>query len=441
MVLEEASNPDFSSDPSPSSDSDPYSSEPANVSSYNDLSTRVNVSELPRPIPIIGPLFGYHESYIRLAISARFKGTSALLQRPLTQDEMNAIGFYTAKMISYASYGRPLGLAGGLYQAARTAEKYRFPFITPNKDTFDPMKFLNVRGNNARILWHGLRGAAYGFMGSWIGGWFFTTYAAVVAAVGEQGDPRLKDVIEAIRERATRASRGLPVSQQPYPSVSVERQQQQQQSQQTGSGRYAQQQQQQDLDDASPSSGGFYDDIKGDSPTSDTGVLSDSAVRTQESRSQPSNPRSQTSNPTTRASTFSMANAAPNQPSSSRSSSSSSSDSFADSIDSDDASPTAGQSSSSSDASGSGSVWDRIRRDAASSTDPSSGRRNNGAGAGAEGADGFSFSRDDDEDRGRAREEAQREFDARVERERGGDGFDGDASARRPGGAGRGGRW
>ena len=339
-------------------------------------------------------------------------------------------------MLSYSVWGGPLGLAAGGYQAYRTAATYRFPFMQPNLERFNPnlfglMKF-QVQGRQAQFMWHLMRTGAYTTFGMWVGGLLVGTYAATVAAVGEQQDPRLQDLIKAIRAKVQGPGSDAP------PGDAPGRPRRGQKGDPTGqgtrrasklwknhrtaigadavsparpTGTYG--------DDASPSSGDAYDSY--DSSTAadqarslamnEGSVLTDRQMRKQEARQRP-NPRS---SPTeTTASTFRI-DKVERQPRS-----------FDD-----DASPTGGEGAfidsgyeSDSGSGATGSTWDRIRQQASSS--PSSemaGRGGRGNRWGMQTPeDSFSFSATEEE-RQLAKEEAQRSFDERIERERRGGEF------------------
>lgn len=433
MVLEDstATPSDFTSDYTPDSDFDPYS-----TTNPSDQFIRLN---LPSPPPIIGPLFGYTQAYCTAYINARIQTSVKLLGRPPTQDEATALAYWSAKMLSYAAWGRPLGLAAGCYQAYRTAATYRFPFVQPKAETFNPNFFsllrFQLQGKQAQFMWHGLRTIAYGTFGIWTGGVLIGTYAATVAAVGEQRDPRLRDLLRAIRERVREAvpasPPGAPGNQQPGQRRDPTGQGTRSASElwknhrtaigandaplATTPGTYE--------DDASPSSGDAYDPYDGNGTAEQDRslamnkeyMLTDREMRKREARQRP-NPRSSLTENT--ASTFSIEKVE-RQPRS---------------FDDVDASPTGGEGTfmdsaygSDSDSTATGSAWERIRQEAVSA--PTSRPSRNAVRGSrivrrpkqtpeerlASSATGQESQLDKDE--------AQRAFDERVERERRGGEF------------------
>ncbi len=414
MVLEDASaTPDFVSDSSPTSDNDPYSSSNGDTSSPNPTGgILIDMRTFPRGMPIFGPLFGYTPSLTSATINKRIVTSSQLLQRPVTPDEATALAFWTCKGVAIASWGQPLGCLWGGYRTYSTRANYKFPFVTPSADKFNPNTFLGIlHGQQAQLGWHCARFTAYTIWGGFVAGLFFTTYGAVSAAVGEHQDPRLKDLIKAIKTKAHEAVGGVQGRRGRQP-VGLE-------GDPTGQGQTTMPELWKNHreaigDDASPT-GGYNDTEDGASlAQSGDGMLSDQQMRTQEQRQQASPGRSRTEN---RASTFEVEKVAP-QPT------------IFD--DFDDASPTAGQGSVNA-GSGGGSAWGRIRNQASSQGGTRAGKRISDTQQermeGSTTGDSFAFS-ETDSDKQLAKHEAQREFDERVERERRGGDF----------GAGRGGR-
>lgn len=336
-------------------------------------------------------------------------------------------------MLSYAAWGRPLGMAAGLYQCYRTAATYRFPFMQPKPDKFNPNLFsflkFQLQGRQAQIMWHALRASIYGAFGMWTGGLLVGTYAATVAAVGERQDPRLQNLIRVIQDKVRetlpasspggsgkqrQGQRGDPTSQGARSAGELWENHRNaigtdDAAPARATGTYE--------DDASPSSGDAYDpygsstaaEQGGSLAMSEGNVLTDREMRKREARQRP-NPRS---GPTeTTASTFRIEKVE-RQPRS---------------FDDDDASPTGGEGSfmesgydSDAGSSNTGSAWDRIRQQSSSATSAGRVARGNRRGMQTQ-EDSFAFSATEQE-RQLAKDEAQRAFDERVEKERRGGEF------------------
>lgn len=413
MVLEEATAPApeaFTDEPYPS-DNDPYAGSQPQTSQAGPID--VDMSKLPGPIPIVGPMLGYSRARIAMDIKEHISLATQILKRPLNKGEVDAIAYNTANAKSLASYGCATGAALGAYQCYRTRETFRFPFFTPPADKFNPEIFGPLRGQTARQAWHVLRAGPYVLLVSLVGAFATNNYGALKAAVSMSQDPRLKDFNEELRRRVQERG-GRIITQRPPPS-----------SPRTptegrapaggaaipgGKSAYG------DEDDMSPTGGAYNYDLSGDpNSTTDTGILSDSQMRGQEVRQRADPRRSPTED---RGATFQM-DKVTSQPSNYE-----------------DASGSGSQPARSS---GGGSAWDRVRQQAGRG-DVSRGSpryptpSNAGSGIqleqreGSTTGDSFTFS-SADEDRQLAKAEAQKEFDARIERERRGGDF-GDSSKR-----------
>jgi hypothetical protein len=389
MVLENASastQGDSLDDSSPRSDDDPYSNSIPQETGYH-----IDRSNFPRPIPIIGPLLGYNDQFFSKVLQAKVLNGSKALGRPLTQDEATAFAYWTAKQISIFSYGAPVGISWGLWRCYSTASTMRFPFWQPNLEKFQsdvfPPRLGTLKGVRAVTAWHALRFVAYGACGNWFGQLFFGSYSMTVASVGELSDKRLKPFSDAIKSQAEKKRGSLQGMPKPGPVG----------QQQTGNN---------SQDDASPSGGMFMEETMGNDNGGNTGGT------TNQNRPWPAKPVP-AQMPTQET---------PNQPF----------DAW------DDASPTGGQGVSADTSRtqpprSSGSAWDRLRRGEKPPTVPrqqsgptsfpnaeNEAQRDQRQGSAVD--DSFAFSKSEEE-RSYAKDEAQKEFDARVERERRGGDF------------------
>ncbi|KAL9101102.1 MAG: hypothetical protein Q9187_009280, partial [Circinaria calcarea] len=348
-------------DNTPTSDTDPYAF--PNPDSPPPAKININLSELPRPNPIIGGLFGYTDQRLINLIHRRVSHMAKNLQRNPTTDEATAIAYWTAKRLAIASWGKPLGLAAGLYRAYATRGTFRFPFVAPNPETFQP-NWVGIgglellRGHAARSFWHAARGTSYGYLGMYAGYLIVAGYSTTVAVVGEILDPRLKEHTEIMKttkpsELEKRRLDGVANSTGQGQKTASELLKEHRES--LGATQ---------ADDASPSAGGDYSYMEGLSDgeflsRNDSGLMSDEQREAQEIRQQASPQKSRTSS---RASTFDI-DKVEKQPRSFDG-------------DFDDARTTA-ENPSSNSSSGGGGAWERIRSQASSapSTESRSRRR------------------------------------------------------------------
>ena len=204
--------------PEPSSQ-DPFDqSAPANdedrfaASQSGESNSYLVDGSLLRPFPLPGR-FGHYQDVFQKTVRAQVHHAQQFVKRPLTQDEVDAYAQCSARMISQTSYATPIGVTAGFYGAYRTASNFRFPMWQPNPDTFNPEVFpprLAVfKGNRAIMAWHAMRVLAYSILNSAFAGVMITSYATTSAAANMYIDERLKDVNEAITKNV-RSRRGLP---------------------------------------------------------------------------------------------------------------------------------------------------------------------------------------------------------------------------------------
>jgi len=387
MVLDNSSSPsgvDGLDENAPADDSDAYSNttQKSGVSSY-----RIDMSKVAKPMPI----FGYSQDKFQLLLRAKLQNAQNVLARTPTQEEAEAMAFWTAKQLQIVSFGLPLGTAGGVWRAYNTRGTLRFPFWQPSlekyRSTDGTFHFIGLRGSRAITVFHIFRTMAYGGIGQFFGEILFGSYAASVGAVGELGDKRLKTYMTAIRQKAheKRGAISSPTSSQ---STKVPRSQLDSDSDQNMSEKETRE------------LSGSYDN---------EGTLDGAS----------SSPQSPGAQAPLKRPPVEYTEREPQQ------------DNDIPSYD-DNNSPTGGEGVRDDLAKGGGSAWDRIRSGASvgnrsNSTKVQPTQRESAwakrqAEAKSTAEDSFSFTKTDEE-RSFAQQEAQKEFDAKVERERRGGSF------------------
>lgn len=327
-----------------------------------------------------------------------------------------------------ASYGTPVGVSAAMLWAWRYTD-YRFPFWKPMKEGsgYSPDKLGPLRGPTARAAWQVLRFNAYGFVGMALGQLFFASYALTVHAAGRAMDPRLKEFTEALKQRQSegltmararemaREGGEAPRQGETFEMARQRRAAAQQQREEWRKQRERGRKQSSGDDDMSPTGGSFAEDFM--DTGSDTGLMSDGQSREQQYRAENATSTFGLSNErATESRSSAMADGSPQPPQ---------------------------QQSQPSPPKQAGSAWERLRQTAMSgnpanpppnSPGSSTSVRSTPSATATKSDDSFSFSQTE-EDKQLARSEAQKEFDARIEREREGRNFD-DSS-----GGGRKGRW
>lgn len=436
MVLEEANSdqepsPSFS-EPQPTSDIDPYASGNSNPNYTTTTDSNYIRLQQPNAAPIYINLANtpggiqkgreaqiHHHHALSRELQAMADRVNPIIKRPITQQEAEAYLHYSAKTRQIASWGPTVGISIAAIQAYRTTNKgFRFPFWSPMKEgsRLSLDKFGPLRGQMARLTWHTTRLSVWFIAGNLLGGLLFATYGISQAMAGRSMDPRLRDIKEAMLTLAKeRRTQSVPKQQnegegaKPGETYEMARQRRSVQKQVP-----VQRSKQQD-DDMSPTGGAFQEDIR--QSEADTGLMDDGQVRSYEYNRHQEQVRADaeanynnTSRPPTQQQQQPQRGAS--RPS---------------------ASPSQSEQSQSKS---SGSSWDRLRHDAMSSNQnqPSnqrSARPAPSAQSASSGDESFNFSRSD-EDGQLAKSEAQKDFDARIERERAGKDFN-DSN--------RGGRW
>lgn len=172
-----------------------------------DLPPPIDLSKLASPAPLVGPLFRFTKPNLRTIIERNFELRAKDVNRPLFPDERAAIAYHTAKGYSIASWGPPTGCLIGFQRAYSSRHEFRHPFtgsLKSSRGWFDGerVRIMGkelIRGSSARVFVHLLRSLNYGLVGAGFASFFSTSYASSVAIIGELQDPRLKDVMIALK--------------------------------------------------------------------------------------------------------------------------------------------------------------------------------------------------------------------------------------------------
>lgn len=177
-----------------------------------DLHPPIELSKLASPVPLLGPLFRFTKPNLRTIIERNFELRAKDVNRPLFPDERAAIAYHTAKGYSIASWGPPTGCLMGFQRAYSTRHEFRHPFagtLKSSRGWFDGERVQImgrelIRGSSARVFVHLLRSVNYGLVGAGFASFISTSYASSVAVIGELQDPRLKDVMTAMKSNIKR---------------------------------------------------------------------------------------------------------------------------------------------------------------------------------------------------------------------------------------------
>lgn len=415
MVLDNSSESrsDDLSDDQPPSDGDTYSSSPS-TDEEGHVVYNIDINKYPRRIRFLSPFDttpNDKDPVLREAIHNRIQRMAVILKRNPTVDEVDAMAYWTSRQIAISAYSLPIGITAAVWRTYSTRHTFNFPFYKPDLEKLNPTAFPSSRmswlsGTLAKQAWHCSRLVAYMAAANLLAGFTVGSYAASVAAVGCMSDKRLQTYGEAMKAQVqTQRGRINNLPNQKVPTANG------QHDDNSPSWKSPE-------DDASPT-GGAYQDM-------DTNYVGDRAGAGQYGRmdgrtSMEDNTREARQNPISQTKSSNDGDVAFPMESEPRDFD----------MGFDDASPTGGERVTDTQSTG-GSAWERIRQQAQTGRSPRSvgpGQKTRNPVAAQEqpanessSADNYSFSSTDRE-RQIARDEAQKEFDARVERERRGGDF------------------
>ncbi len=413
------------------------------------LSLSYELNESPRmyrlpfdTIPLQGLsrwwLYGGHQRARKAGILAIdiIRGSENMVQRPVTQQEAEALTYWTGQRVLYGSYATAIGCALGTYLARRGHIKMKFPILAAKpleQYNHFPVKSIPIlTGQTAQGAWQVFRYSVWIQVAFLVSTPVVGTVGTLYATKGLANDSRTQGLAHALKERSKGDAGGIEWPQQHGQSPSSVDTRNRQNSGQESQSDFDMEQgghggqtmaRGQSMGQASEDSNKRQSYSLGETfeqgSASDTGTLSDSAVTDRENKQQyeryPTSQQQQQQQPP------------PRQIQSSRPSSSADSESFFY----DDASPTAGNDPDNatpqaySQPSG-GSAWDRVRRGGSAPPRPQpqqqssrarEARSSRQAEAEAESNEYKAYSneaRQSSGDRGRA----QREFDEMLEKER-----------------------
>ncbi|KAJ4408754.1 hypothetical protein N0V91_003010 [Didymella pomorum] len=206
MVLQDIENqaPDSFTDPPNPSDNDPYASTSPSLASGE----RFDASNMPSPIPVIGPFIGFSSRALRFKAETTLSFAEKKLGRTLHPEEAQALAYHIYKLEKSKSYYAATGAAAGVYRWYATRATYQYPFYTPKLESIDHNKFGPIKGpaaNLARQTWRfGLYALVAGQMGNIIG----QLIAQPIAAYETSVDPKLEEFGREIKAASARDEKG-----------------------------------------------------------------------------------------------------------------------------------------------------------------------------------------------------------------------------------------
>ena len=193
MVLESAF------DDSPTSDYDPYASntDAPSQTPQRPGNLHVDLSQASRPFPFMGPLLGFNNKHLVKLISGIASNAPPILKRSLTQDEIDGSVAAVSKYLQVHSWIYCNALIVGGFRAQATKPTMTWPGMnmkffknvnfSVNYDMFGPL-----RGPLARAGWNAVRTT------TWMAWWGLPAYilgglaGQLAMAQISASDPRLK---------------------------------------------------------------------------------------------------------------------------------------------------------------------------------------------------------------------------------------------------------
>lgn len=189
MVLEAA----FTDDASPN-DTDAY--DPGlEASAYPKGTTqlRIDLSKASRGFPVIGPLLGFNQAAVANMTTDIVREAPRIIQRNLTQEEVDACVTSVSQYMKVHSWVFSLGLIAGWYRGFQTRAEMTFPMNRAFKSVkLNPDSFGPLRGPMARVTWNVIRSSM------WMAWWGVPAYVFggiighMSMAKTQLSDPRLK---------------------------------------------------------------------------------------------------------------------------------------------------------------------------------------------------------------------------------------------------------
>jgi hypothetical protein len=322
--------------------------------------------DLPQ-LPAFAPLFGYTTEWYKTEVARVILDMAGHMRRLPTPDEADALAYHRSTFCTTAAWAPPAVLLTTAFFVNRGRRTFRFPFYTPKPASFNPLYFPSasrpfLTGPSAVRLWHLMRFGAYGLLCQLLVKSIVISYATTISLTGMLRDDRLKAMRQTPRQNPRqRQHEGRRQDDNRTPKENGEQVQQQ-----LG-------QPQRQLGQQPPAWQQPTEESPGAPQDDDSFLFDDASPVAQSQRQQPQRP-----------------------------------------------------SASSTSQPGQGSAWDRIRQRAKSEEGApwNPGQQQNGESRGQPRTERYTYSPGEQE-KTYAREQAQKEFDAMLERERRGVGQSG----------------
>ncbi|CAK7264900.1 hypothetical protein SEPCBS57363_001316 [Sporothrix epigloea] len=158
--------------------------------------------ELPK-IPFYGRFFGYNDQWYRASIAVSVFGIRSRAQRVLSQEETQVLANLSATMTKRMSYEFPVLIGTVFFLERHTRANFGFPFYTPgasfSPDCFPNAKSPMLKGAQARLAWHGLRFTFYTAASHFALKLAFIGWASSLNTIDFESNPKLADLRETLK--------------------------------------------------------------------------------------------------------------------------------------------------------------------------------------------------------------------------------------------------
>ncbi|KAL2016840.1 hypothetical protein VTK56DRAFT_2915 [Thermocarpiscus australiensis] len=165
----------------------------------------VPFESLPQVPFFLRPFGGHTQEWQKAQIARVLAASTVHLGRQLTTEEADALAYHRSRLCSRLAWAPPAWMAITVLLLRRGQKSFRFPFYTPKPASFNPTYFPArarplITGRPAVITWHLLRAVAYAIPLNILVTSIFQSFSETSYIVSVLADPKLK----AIREAATR---------------------------------------------------------------------------------------------------------------------------------------------------------------------------------------------------------------------------------------------
>jgi len=149
--------------------------------------------------PFFAPLFGYTTSWQRKSIARSLIANSLAAGRVVTPAEADVIAQHRSKVNYQLPWAYPAALVTAGYLTHRGRSRMRFPFYTPHPGRFSPLAFPSaaapfLTGLRAGFVWNALRFGAYYVVCKYSVVPLFQSVVLTKSIFDLATDPRLKDI-------------------------------------------------------------------------------------------------------------------------------------------------------------------------------------------------------------------------------------------------------